>query len=79
MSTCQDCTPDLIPSETAPFSLGRFAHWAADAIERLRAMQRVAHQRQDLRDLDDRTLRDIGVSRADIEREAGRHFWDIDI
>lgn len=79
MSTCHDCTPELIPSDRAPFSIGRLADLAADALGRLRAMRRVAHQRRDLRDLDDRTLRDIGVSRLDIDREAGRHFWDIDI
>lgn len=32
--------------------------------------------RQALRALDDRLLKDIGISRADAEREAGRRFWD---
>ena len=79
MSTCNDCSPSLIPSDRTPLGLGRFAHLASDMLERLREMRRVALQRRDLRDLDDRTLRDIGVSRSDVQREAGRHFWDIDI
>ncbi|MFO1172247.1 MAG: DUF1127 domain-containing protein [Hyphomicrobiaceae bacterium] len=79
MSTCEDCGPGVIPSERTSFSLGGLAHLAAGLLERLREMRRVAYQRRDLRDLDDRTLRDIGVSRIDVQREAGRHFWDIDI
>jgi uncharacterized protein YjiS (DUF1127 family) len=34
-------------------------------------------QRRALRALDDRMLRDIGLSRADVEREATRPFWDL--
>lgn len=32
-------------------------------------------QRQALRRLDDRMLRDIGASRADVERECRKPFW----
>jgi uncharacterized protein YjiS (DUF1127 family) len=32
-------------------------------------------QRQALMALDDRLLKDIGVSRADAEREANKPFW----
>jgi uncharacterized protein YjiS (DUF1127 family) len=32
-------------------------------------------QRHDLAQLDDRMLRDIGLSRVDAEREAGKPFW----
>jgi uncharacterized protein YjiS (DUF1127 family) len=38
--------------------------------------QDVSRQRRALLGLDDRMLRDIGISRADAEREAGRPFWD---
>ena len=34
-----------------------------------------ARQRQVLAALDDRVLRDIGLSRAAAEREAGKPFW----
>ena len=45
---------------------------------RLGTMLATSRQRRDLADLDDRTLHDIGVSRADVEREARRRFWDVD-
>ncbi len=32
--------------------------------------------RKQLLELDERILRDIGVSRGEAEREAGRGFWD---
>jgi uncharacterized protein YjiS (DUF1127 family) len=34
-----------------------------------------ARQRRHLGELDDRLLRDIGVSRADIDHEMSRPFW----
>ena len=34
-----------------------------------------ARQRRQLAELDDRLLRDIGVSRGDIEAEAAKPFW----
>ncbi len=33
------------------------------------------HQRHELRALDERALKDIGVRRADAEREAKKPFW----
>lgn len=37
--------------------------------------QRRASDRHHLRQLDDRLLEDIGLSRADVEGEAGKPFW----
>jgi uncharacterized protein YjiS (DUF1127 family) len=34
-----------------------------------------ARQRRQLYALDDRMLKDIGITRVDVEREAGKHFW----
>lgn len=31
--------------------------------------------RRHLRELDERMLRDVGLSREDVEREAGKPFW----
>lgn len=53
-----------------------FTSWRP--LVRLDQMIRVSRTRRDLRELDDRILCDIGVSRIDIERESRRHFWDID-
>ncbi len=37
--------------------------------------QKRAATRHQLRHLDDRILKDIGLSRADAEREGGKSFW----
>jgi uncharacterized protein YjiS (DUF1127 family) len=36
----------------------------------------LAQQRRQLREMDDRMLKDIGLSHADVERIAGKRFWD---
>lgn len=36
----------------------------------------LAQQRQQLREMDDRLLKDIGLSHADVERIAGRAPWN---
>lgn len=36
-----------------------------------------ARQRRQLATLDDRMLGDIGFTRADVERETSRPFWDV--
>jgi uncharacterized protein YjiS (DUF1127 family) len=37
-----------------------------------------ARQRRHLGELDDRLLRDIGLSRADVDQEISRPFWQTD-
>ena len=34
-----------------------------------------ARERRSLYRLDDHLLKDIGLTRADVEREASKHFW----
>ena len=41
------------------------------------AWQRRAHDRAVLASLDDRMLRDIGYSRADVDRECAKPFWKV--
>jgi uncharacterized protein YjiS (DUF1127 family) len=54
---------------------------AAAPISLLKLLARliVAHRRQrqryDLAQLDDRMLRDMGLTRVDAERESGKPFW----
>jgi len=52
----------------APRAALRLAARGARCLER-------ARQRRSLADLDDRRLRDLGLSRADVEREAAKPFW----
>lgn len=45
------------------------------ALEVLMTWQERASQRQGLRQMDDRLLSDMGLSRADVDREASIPFW----
>ncbi len=44
-------------------------------ITTLGVWQERARQRQALRELDDRMLRDIGLTRSDVYREISKPFW----
>ena len=46
------------------------------AVRQLRRWRQLYRQRQQLAALSDATLKDIGMSRADIEVESQRPFWD---
>jgi uncharacterized protein YjiS (DUF1127 family) len=52
---------------------------AATALARLWRRHELARQRRALLALDDRMLKDIGVSRAEAEGEACRPFWRVGI
>ena len=45
------------------------------ALAQLAAWRARARQRRALLELDDRSLCDIGRTRAEVEREAGKPFW----
>jgi len=47
----------------------------AQAFDRLLSWYDRAHERAHLRSLDDHMLKDIGISRADVEVEASKPFW----
>jgi uncharacterized protein YjiS (DUF1127 family) len=57
----------------------RFVHLVDEAIESvvdgLLTWQRRHKDRMHLLSLDDRMLRDIGVTLADVDREASKPFW----
>jgi len=44
---------------------------------KVKAWREVSRQRNELRNLSDQLLKDIGISPADAQREADRHFWDL--
>ncbi|MCY1274210.1 hypothetical protein D3C76_587210 [compost metagenome] len=46
------------------------------ALAVLRRWLQLHRQRQNLASLSDATLKDIGLTRADVDREIHRHFWD---
>ncbi|MEZ5777946.1 MAG: DUF1127 domain-containing protein [Paracoccaceae bacterium] len=46
-------------------------------LARLGQMRNVRRQRLDLRDMSDRQLRDIGLTRDEAEAEAERPLWDL--
>lgn len=50
--------------------------WVRGGWARLRRWQQLRHERRQLWRLSDAMLKDIGLSRADVEREASRPFWD---
>lgn len=55
------------------------AYWPAKALSlawnTLLTWQSRAHRRTNLDSLDDRMLRDVGLTRRDIEREINKPFW----
>lgn len=52
------------------------ASWLQRLDRRLRHWQQLRRERQQLWSLSDAVLKDIGLTRADVEREANRPFWD---
>ena len=55
-----------------PWSLSRAAISVADAVY---GWQERARQRHMLAGLDDRLLRDMGITRADVSQESDKPFW----
>ena len=49
--------------------------WTVGLFDRLIAWQGRAAERAQLAAMDDRLLRDVGLSRSDIEREYVKPFW----
>jgi uncharacterized protein YjiS (DUF1127 family) len=47
------------------------------AIDTMLSWSERSRQRQLLLTLDDRMLRDIGLTRAQVERECGKPFWQL--
>ena len=57
-----------------PFDIG-FRRRSDQLVQLLMLWNQRQRQRQDLAELDDHFLRDVGISREAAEREAARPFW----
>lgn len=51
------------------------SHWLGRAMAAILAGAERARQRRSLRELDDRLLRDVGLSRCDVAIECAKPFW----
>lgn len=49
--------------------------WSSSIVRRIARWHRLAYERRLLASLDDRMLRDIGVTRLDAEAESSKPFW----
>ena len=58
-------------------SLSGIAELARTGLGKIEAWLEISRQRRTLATLDDRMLKDIGISRASANFEASRPFWDI--
>lgn len=59
----------------ADISLGNLNRLLVTAFDTLLDWQDRARQRHRLGEMDDHLLRDIGLSRADLEQEVAKPFW----
>lgn len=66
---------EMVRSERQALAEGGLAWWRR-AWQKVRRWRQLARQRRQLAMLSDATLKDIGLSRADIWTESHRPFWD---
>ncbi len=67
-------------TRATPNLIGFFGRLRRDAVELLRLLlvwQDRERQRHHLRGLDDRMLKDMGLSHADVAHEAAKPFWRV--
>lgn len=69
--------PSVFASIDAPTEASALGRRLARARAWFAACRETARQRRALALLDDDRLRDIGLTRVDVEREAGRNPWDL--
>jgi len=71
----QDCVDlrSLVPTDRLLKVLA--PRWPINLLTRFLDWRERARGRHLLRQLDDRMLRDVGLSRSDVDRECAKHFW----
>ncbi len=71
------CKPDeVVSAELALVGLGgAVRNWIQNGVATALGWWDRARQRHHLLQLDDRLLKDVGLTRAGVEREAAKPFW----
>ncbi len=64
-------------SEAASSAVQQARGFLTRAVYTLEAWHERARGRRRLMELDDRLLKDIGLTRADVARETSKPFWDV--
>lgn len=62
-------------SEAGPSAVQQAPGFLSRALDTLAEWHERARQRRRLMELDDRLLKDIGLTRADVARETSKPFW----
>ena len=76
MSRARSCGPDRISQETQwHASPHRLSDFLRDVRAALREWRRRKNSRLELARLDERMLRDIGLTRAEVDHEINKPFW----
>ena len=73
--TCREASRTSLVDFGAPGLLDLVRRGVASAARYVTLWVHRRRQRLRLKDLDDRILKDIGISRAEADREARRPFW----
>lgn len=69
-------TINVVPGRSAPESLWTLARdWSSFVLRQVLTWRERARQRRHLSLLDDRLLKDIGLTRADLDAEVRKPFW----
>lgn len=71
ISQCSEMAPKLAVSGVG----SKVSEWMVGLANVLQTWREQTRQRRHLAALDDRMLRDIGASAADVERETRKWFW----
>jgi uncharacterized protein YjiS (DUF1127 family) len=74
MGTILQCS-EMAPRLAVGGVGSRISEWMVGVADVLQTWRERARQRRHLAALDDRMLRDIGASAADVERETRKRFW----
>ena len=73
---CVELNQPMLLTQTGPEGLARkLLRIVTTGVDLVLAWQERATERSHLATLDDRLLRDIGLSRSDVEREVSQPFW----